>query len=254
MKKIIVVHTQFNSNEVYGNDINNIDFKITEENVLNEHKLPETKFIGFGEDKGLALLYFDNSSNNLKVIFEVGSVSLDTIPEEFILLVSDKFYNENKNLIETILKDLLKIDCQIYPIYHKRDTYDSFITFFQENFKEKIKLESVFKYSHFKTEKYYWKDNPFYVLVELVNSVNKDSYTEALLNLKTFFDSEEETKQKKELNKRLNLLYKILGQSYKIRKEDVAALSEISNYNSEDHKADITSMRELRDILLKDII
>lgn len=247
--KIYLFHTQFNS--TYSDLIG--------EN--NSFKQSTGRFSeGFGITKSIALVYRNDDNSNFLFNDEV---KRPQNVESVILIISDILYTsggEIQQVIEEILKNFIKEEDEIWFAYHQNENYKSFPDYFKATFEKQIK--QIKPASHLKEN---LDENPFYKLVDIVNSNSVKQYITAFDNLQSIFHSDKEVQQTNDLNQKIALLYKVLDPKFTATKADNLPDElkdkrdllqpyfdcDVSESNEDEKTA---RLRHLRDVLLKDII
>lgn len=250
MKKIYLLHTQFNS--VY--DVKN--------RILNGNydEDSNTSKNSFGGDKAFCIITFQD-----KVVIDY-EINTSLNHDEYLILISDKLYIDFKEEIDTLLAKCIDENTEILPFFHQRSTFSEFSEYFLKEYGNNIKRTGNYFYSHItKSDSKDWKNNPFYKLKKLVDCNSEIEFKKYLNKIEGYLDSEETTKSKIDLNSKLRLLYKILNPSFTAttleesglegdEKELAAPFFEFNpdKYNSDDQKT--ARLRHLRDVILKDVI
>lgn len=239
MKDIYVIHTQFNS--VYSEYLNNSELCIQQKEIEDEYGGTEVKEIGFGTTEPIAIIYF---KDQVFVDFRCEEISKEQTDQLIIIVSDNMFYSDADVVLQRLKKIIDSTSCRLFPIYHQRETFKEFITTFEKEFENKISTP-VKRYSHYKEEETeHWQDNPFYKLVELVNSTSEDEYDKALIDLKSFFPSDEEMHETNERKEKLKMLYSLLG----------ANISEETKKSYQDLKTEYDDLPDLQPIIDGDFI
>lgn len=251
--KIYLIHTQFNAANAYGNEITNDVFK-ENTNGLNRS--------GFGIDKSLVMLYW--GSEGLCYSFDDNIARPENHPKDgIILLVSDKKYAEvnqegkkvNSEAIDNRLNTFLNEDDTVLLAYHQNNNYNKFPEAYKKLAQQAIAKSHLANDTATNLEK-----NPFYQLVAIVNSEDEDAFNEGFSKLQSCFSTAEELENETVLNKKLSLLYKILGEPLltenNFKGEEKELAQPYFDCDISDSKEDTKTarLRYLRDVLLKNVI
>jgi hypothetical protein len=247
MKNIYIIHTQFN--RAYSSNLVNTEFEIISKNVENEYGGEEEKEFGFGVTQSIALVY---QKNRLIVDFECTKLN-ENHPDNLIILISDElFLSDPKTVLERLKGILTSVACRISPIYHQRNTFNEFIVAFEKEFKDKI-IVPINTFSHYvEDETSEWQENPFYALVELVNSQNEDEYKETLRKIASFLPTDKTIQEANEQKEKLKLLYNLLGTSIseETKKTYQNLRTEYEDLPDIKDRFDVEFLKNVRDIIL----
>lgn len=229
MKRAYLFFTKFNQKRVY-------------EKYLSETVKNSIKNLGFpGLQESIIQLYFDKNIKSVDIVKE----DIVESNQPLCICISDRM-TEYEVVINTLFKNLK--DYNIYCYFHNSNEA-------MKNFTLKSYEQCIVKhysFSHLEVD-YGKTENPFYALAILTKSASIEVFYENLFDIQNkFLGSDVEISETDILNKKLKLLYKLLGNNYSdITKEEYKELKqEYEDLPDFPDEIDDEFIRQVRDLIL----